>query len=132
MDALRIEILDGGAPAAAIAIRTRVFIEEQGVTEREEMDGLDSDCIHFVAYRDDTAVGCARLRPLGDARAKIERVAVLPELRARGLGRAIMNYDQSLEPILRDNNFLSRDPRRVERKKYGQPKARKRFQFSKR
>ena len=49
-----------------------------------------------------------------------------------GLGRAIMNYDQSLEPILRDNNFLSRDPRRVERKKYGQPGARKRFQFSKR
>ena len=91
MDALRIEILDGGAPAAAIAIRTRVFIEEQGVTEREEMDGLDSDCVHFVAYRDDTAVGCARLRPLGDARAKIERVAVLPELRARGLGREIMD-----------------------------------------
>ncbi|UCD76794.1 MAG: 30S ribosomal protein S9 [Phycisphaerales bacterium] len=49
-----------------------------------------------------------------------------------GLGRAIRRYDQSLEPILRDNGFLTRDPRKVERKKYGQPGARKRFQFSKR
>ena len=91
MAGLRIEILEGGAPAAAIAIRTRVFMEEQGVSEREEMDGLDSDCIHFVAYQHDTAVGCARLRSLGDARAKVERVAVLPELRAKGLGREIMD-----------------------------------------
>jgi len=49
-----------------------------------------------------------------------------------GVARALKIYDPSLEPILRDNNFLSRDPRRVERKKYGQPGARKRFQFSKR
>lgn len=49
-----------------------------------------------------------------------------------GLGRAIKVYDSNLEPILRDNNFLTRDPRQVERKKYGQPGARKRFQFSKR
>jgi small subunit ribosomal protein S9 len=49
-----------------------------------------------------------------------------------GLGRALKVYDPALEPILRDNGFLSRDPRKVERKKYGQPGARKRFQFSKR
>ncbi|MDG2424746.1 MAG: 30S ribosomal protein S9 [Phycisphaerales bacterium] len=49
-----------------------------------------------------------------------------------GLGRALLNYDGSLEPILRDHGFLTRDPRRVERKKPGQPGARKRFQFSKR
>jgi small subunit ribosomal protein S9 len=49
-----------------------------------------------------------------------------------GLARALRRYDESLEPILRDNNFLTRDPRQVERKKYGQPGARKRFQFSKR
>ena len=49
-----------------------------------------------------------------------------------GLARALRAYDGSLEPILRDKNFLTRDPRRVERKKYGQPGARARFQFSKR
>ena len=49
-----------------------------------------------------------------------------------GLGRALMKYDTSLEPILRDNGFLTRDAREVERKKYGQPGARRRFQFSKR
>ena len=49
-----------------------------------------------------------------------------------GLGRALLNYDSSLEPILRDKGFLTRDPMRVERKKPGQPGARKRFQFSKR
>ena len=49
-----------------------------------------------------------------------------------GLGRALAKYDPSLDGILRSNGFLSRDPRRVERKKPGQPGARKRFQFSKR
>ncbi len=49
-----------------------------------------------------------------------------------GVARALMLYDASLEPILREHNFLTRDPREVERKKYGQPGARKRFQFSKR
>lgn len=49
-----------------------------------------------------------------------------------GLGRAINRYDHSLDHVLRENGFLTRDPRKVERKKYGQPGARKRFQFSKR
>ncbi len=49
-----------------------------------------------------------------------------------GLARALKGYDPTLEQSLRDEGFLSRDPRRVERKKYGQPGARARFQFSKR
>ncbi|MCA9286522.1 MAG: 30S ribosomal protein S9 [Phycisphaerales bacterium] len=49
-----------------------------------------------------------------------------------GLGRAIKKYDSSLESILRENGFLTRDARKVERKKYGQAGARRRFQFSKR
>jgi small subunit ribosomal protein S9 len=49
-----------------------------------------------------------------------------------GLARALKDYDSALEPVLRENNYLSRDSRKVERKKYGQPGARKRFQFSKR
>ena len=49
-----------------------------------------------------------------------------------GLGRALLIFDPNLEPVLRENDFLTRDARQVERKKYGQPGARKRFQFSKR
>ena len=49
-----------------------------------------------------------------------------------GLARALMAYDATLEPILRENGFLTRDARKVERKKYGQAGARRRYQFSKR
>lgn len=49
-----------------------------------------------------------------------------------GIARALISYDESLRKPLRDAGFLTRDPRMVERKKYGRPKARKRFQFSKR
>jgi len=49
-----------------------------------------------------------------------------------GIARALRQADPSLEPILRAGQFLTRDPRMVERKKYGQSGARKRFQFSKR
>ncbi|MCY4376658.1 MAG: 30S ribosomal protein S9 [Spirochaetaceae bacterium] len=49
-----------------------------------------------------------------------------------GLARALDAYDDSNHESLRANGFLTRDRRMVERKKYGRPKARKRFQFSKR
>lgn len=49
-----------------------------------------------------------------------------------GIARALKSYDPALEPVLRENGFLTRDPREVERKKYGQPGARRKFQFSKR
>ncbi len=49
-----------------------------------------------------------------------------------GISRALRDYDPQLEDALRDNGFLTRDAREVERKKYGQAGARRRFQFSKR
>ncbi len=49
-----------------------------------------------------------------------------------GIARALVKWNEELRPELRAGGFLTRDPREVERKKYGQPKARKRFQFSKR
>jgi small subunit ribosomal protein S9 len=49
-----------------------------------------------------------------------------------GLARALLNYDDTLLKTLRVNGFLTRDPRMVERKKYGQRGARRKFQFSKR
>lgn len=49
-----------------------------------------------------------------------------------GIARALLEYDDELRLKLRQAGMLTRDPRMVERKKYGQKKARKRFQFSKR
>ncbi len=49
-----------------------------------------------------------------------------------GIARALVNLNPEFRPALKAEGFLTRDPRMVERKKYGQPKARKRFQFSKR
>jgi small subunit ribosomal protein S9 len=49
-----------------------------------------------------------------------------------GLARALCQIDQANYTALRSNGFLTRDPRMVERKKYGQAGARRRFQFSKR
>jgi small subunit ribosomal protein S9 len=49
-----------------------------------------------------------------------------------GLARALIEADASLRPALKAEGLLTRDPRMKERKKYGQPGARKRFQYSKR
>lgn len=49
-----------------------------------------------------------------------------------GLARALYKHDEACGPALKERNLLSRDPRKVERKKYGQRGARRRFQFSKR
>ena len=48
------------------------------------------------------------------------------------IARALLHLDEELRPKLRRSGLLTRDSRMVERKKYGQKKARKRFQFSKR
>ena len=49
-----------------------------------------------------------------------------------GIARALIEADANMRPALKAEGFLTRDPRMKERKKYGQPGARKRFQFSKR
>ena len=49
-----------------------------------------------------------------------------------GIARALLEFNSELRDRLKSAGFLTRDPRKKERKKYGRPKARKRFQFSKR
>jgi small subunit ribosomal protein S9 len=49
-----------------------------------------------------------------------------------GIARALLLYDRNLEKALRGEGYLTRDSRMVERKKYGQAGARRRFQYSKR
>lgn len=49
-----------------------------------------------------------------------------------GISRALVKINEENKPLLKEEGLMTRDPRMVERKKPGQPKARKKFQFSKR
>jgi len=94
---------EGATLADAHAVRRAVFVEEQGVPESLEMDGLDDRASQFVAYRvpeaDDSdedpdspgrPIGTARLRVSREGKGKPERVAVREAHRGNGLGRALM------------------------------------------
>jgi len=67
-------------------------------------------------------------------KAKVEGGGITGQAGAISLGiaRALVALEPELRPLLKKESLLTRDPREVERKKYGRPKARKRFQFSKR
>lgn len=93
MTEYEIRRLPGEATLAdAHSVRRAVFIEEQGVTEDEEMDGRDKQAAHVVAYTSaGEPVGTARYRSPEPGVAKIERVAVCGPHRERGLGRQLMD-----------------------------------------
>lgn len=77
---------------AAFSIRRTVFCIEQGVSETEEMDGLDGICRQFIAIAGGFTVGTARTRILADGETKIERVAILKPHRGSGIGRMLMTH----------------------------------------
>ena len=72
-------------------IRRRVFIEEQHVPEEIEMDEDDAHAFHALALLDGKAVGCGRF-VAHDDEVKIGRMAVLADLRVKGIGREILLY----------------------------------------
>ena len=90
----KIRIVEVRTPAEleqAFAIRSAVFVREQGVGEALEFDGLDDHARHLLALRDGEAVGTLRVRSLDAGRtAKIERVAVVPAARGSSIGRALV------------------------------------------
>jgi len=73
-----------------IALRREVFIDEQGISEAEEMDNLDDQAIHLLATDNGTPVGTARLLLDGDT-GKIGRICVVQSHRGTGLGKALVN-----------------------------------------
>ncbi len=84
-----IEICETRDIATCRALRRIVFIEEQGVSEADEVDDKDDEAIHLLATLNGKPVGSARLLVLGDV-GKVGRVCVLAETRGTGLGAKLM------------------------------------------
>ena len=75
--------IDGYVPL--MMIREKVFIEEQKVTPQLEWDGIDEKAIHFLVYKDEKAIGCARALVI-ENHMQLGRMAILKEYRGEGIG----------------------------------------------
>ena len=90
MNQIKIEIVTYAKYLTPIrAIRTKVFQEEQQIPPELEFDGLDNAATHLLAYSDGQPVGTARIRLIDENIIKIERLAVLPEARRKGIGKQL-------------------------------------------
>jgi len=88
----------------------------------------------FLNYVIDQPLNLLELKEKFDIKAKVTGGGKSAQAEAirLGISRALLDYDESLRSQLKKEGFLTRDARIVERKKTGQPKARKKSQFSKR
>ena len=76
----------------AMAVRHNVFVEEQGIDELEEYDGLDDKSLQFVVKVAGKVIGTARVRYVSVDCAKIERMAILKPFRKQGAGRVLLTF----------------------------------------
>ena len=121
-----------GRRKAAVA---RVFIKEGNgtitINKRDLTNYFPSSILQFVVKQPLTTLGVAEKYDImvnlqgGGYKGQAEALRL-------GIARALVKINPEDKPALRAEGFMTRDPRAVERKKPGQPKARKRFQFSKR
>lgn len=84
--------------AAARAIRVTVFVEEQGIPDHLDDDGLDEEALHVVALDGDLPVGTGRVVVPRDGAAVAARIAVIASHRKHGLGPRLI---QALEALAR-------------------------------
>jgi predicted GNAT family N-acyltransferase len=75
--------------AIALDIRTAVFIDGQNVPPELEHDGMEHEATHYLLYLDDKPIGTARWRKT-EKGIKLERFAILEELRNKGYGEVIL------------------------------------------
>jgi len=121
-----------GRRKAAIA---RVYMSEgKGqiiVNNRDFKDYFPDKQLHYVVEQ---PLNLLDLRESYDIKVNLDGGGMTGQAEALRLGisRALIKINPDYKPALRAEGFVTRDPRVVERKKPGQPKARKRFQFSKR
>ena len=91
-------------------------------------------CVPTLQYKVEQPIQVANLMGQYDIKANLDGGGVTGQAEAlrMAIAKALIQVNSELRPALKAQGFLRRDPRMVERKKPGQPKARKRFQFSKR
>ena len=121
-----------GRRKAAVA---RVFIKEGNgtitINKRDLTNYFPSSILQFVVKQPLTTLGVAEKYDIlvnlqgGGYKGQAEALRL-------GIARALVALNPDHKAVLRREGFMTRDPRAVERKKPGRPKARKRFQFSKR
>ncbi len=121
-----------GRRKAAIA---RVYMSEgKGqiiVNNKDFKDYFPDKQLHYVVEQ---PLNLLDLREQYDIKVNLDGGGMTGQAEALRLGisRALIKINPDYKPALRAEGFVTRDPRVVERKKPGQPKARKKFQFSKR
>lgn len=82
-------VRDAAELAAAIDLRRRVFCEEQGVSQSDELDGRDPEGLHLVAVEDSTVIAACRLIFAGST-AQFSRLAVEATERRRGIATLML------------------------------------------
>ncbi|MGE7119571.1 GNAT family N-acetyltransferase [Peribacillus sp. NPDC046944] len=96
------KIIEENELKQAFHIRSKVFVEEQGVPledEFDEFDTLDGQCEHILAYHNEQPVGTGRIRTV-DGFGKLERICILKPYRKLGYGKIII---KALEEIAEKN-----------------------------
>jgi small subunit ribosomal protein S9 len=121
-----------GRRKAAVA---RVFLSDgKGkitVNDRDYKEYFGAETLQYVVTQ---PLVVLNVTDKYDIKANLDGGGVKGQAEALRLGitRALVQIDSENKAVLKANGFMTRDPREVERKKPGRPKARKRFQFSKR
>lgn len=86
----------------AFCIRKKVFVEEQGVTVSEEIDGYEAQAQHIVVYEEHLPIGAARLRVVAEGTVKFERICILSSYRQKGIGNKLVRF---LEQTAQNENL---------------------------
>ena len=89
--------------AEAFAIRKKVFVEEQGISEKLDFDIFDHRALHILVYSGEEPVATGRLL-MENGYGHISRIAVLKSSRGQGLGRVVV---KNLEKLARDKGMGS-------------------------
>lgn len=120
---VRLRPVQGGGPTVQVQVTGKKLkpVEEYFTTDRDRNDVYAPLKVTNLKDKVEVVVRCSGGGFMGQAQAV-----------RLGIARAIRGYDPTLEEALREHGYLTRDAREVERKKYGQAGARRRFQFSKR